>query len=114
MNGIKFAGIFVEVTPNGIHVLPPGHHIRHPYHHACLLCGTETAHMYACCRDTGPAGMCVCYTSLAITYVTIAPTNRNARLSVHVRYTCTRPAAQPLLPQGQWTSLLLHMFDYMA
>ena len=29
--------------------------------------------------------------------------------SVHVCYTCTRPAAQPLLSQGQQTSLPLRM-----
>ena len=37
------------------------------------LCGTETAHMYACCRDVGSAGMCVCYITPAIMHVTIAP-----------------------------------------
>ena len=78
MNGTKSSGISVEVLPNGIHVLPPGHHIRHPYHHTCKLCGTETAHMYACFRDAGSAGMCVCYITPAILYVKIAQTNRNA------------------------------------
>ena len=73
MNGNKFSGISVEVSSNGIHVLPPGHHIRHSYQHACKLCGTETAHMYACCQDTGSAGMCVCYITPAIMYATIAP-----------------------------------------
>ena len=109
MNGTKFSGISVEVSSNDIHVLPPGHHIRHSYQHACKLCGTETAHVYACCPDAGSAGMCVCYITPAIMYVTIAQLQEcwvlMCWISVHVCYTCTRPAIQPLLPQGQYTSL---------
>ena len=73
MNGTKSAGISVEVSPNGNHVLLQGHHSRHPYHHACQLCGTEITGMYACYRDAGPVGMCVCDIAPAIMYVTIAP-----------------------------------------
>ena len=65
--------LMAEVSSNGIHVLPPGHHIRHSYQHACKLCGTKTAHMYACCQDLVSAGMCVCYITPAIMYATIAP-----------------------------------------
>ena len=43
MTVTKSAGISVDVSQNGSHVLPPGHHIGHPYHHTCYLCGAETA-----------------------------------------------------------------------
>ena len=50
--------------------------------------------------------MRVSYIAPAIMYVTIAPTNRECWvlmrwINVHVCYTGTRPAAQPLLPQGR-------------
>ena len=45
-------------------------------------------------------------------------TNWNARymhwISMHVCYTCTRAATQPLLSHGQQISLPLSMFDYVA
>ena len=37
-----------------------------------------------------------------------------AQASVHVCYTCTRPAAQLSFPQGQQIYLQLSMFDYGA
>ena len=60
--------------------------------------------MYACCQDAGHVGMCVCYIAPAPNYQECWVLKR--WISVHVCYTCTRPAAQPKAQP-------LRMFDYV-
>ena len=69
--------------------------------------------------------MCVSYIALAKMYVTMGMLgtvvlNQQVCLfklhpaSVHIYSTCTRPADQPSLLQGQQTYLPLRVFDYVA
>ena len=112
---------------NSSHVLPPGHQTSLQSHicnyvalnphtsllrrlgassHVCQLHRTSNTVRYNCTQLTGMLG-------------TVAP-DQQARLfklhpaSVHVCSICTRPAAQPSLPQGQQTYLPISMFYYVA
>ena len=112
---------------NSSHVLPPGHQISLQSHmfndvvlnprtclltrlrassHVCYLHRTSNTVRYNCTQLTGMLG-------------TVA-LDQQARLfklqqaSVHVCSICTRPPAQPSLPQGQQTQLPFCMFDSVA
>ena len=68
--------------------------------------------------------MCVSYIALAKMYVTMGMLGTvvldqqvclfKLQASVHIYSTCTRPADQPSLSQGQQTYLPLRVFDYVA
>ena len=125
MNGIKSAGISVEVSLSS-HARPPGHHIRYPYHHmvlnqhtclltrlgaishVCYLHRTSNNVCYKCTQLTGLLSTVVL--DLQACLFKFHP----ASVHVTVCSTCTRPAAQPSLSQGQQTNLPLRMFDYLA